>query len=68
MSYKPAMHKIVASGRQRDMLNDLTLSSLQKAKSWKEVKWKEPYVCTYMYECKNYFVVSKMLPCWLIID
>ena len=53
MSYKPAMHKIVASGRQRDMLNDLTLSSLQKAKSWKEVKWKEPYVCTYMYECMN---------------
>lgn len=32
MSYKPAMHKNVASGRQLNMLNNLTLPLLQKAK------------------------------------
>lgn len=32
MSYKPAMHKNVASGRQLNMLNNLTLPPLQKAK------------------------------------
>lgn len=44
MSYKPAMHKTVASGRQLHTLNNVTLPPLQKAKNWREVKWKEPYV------------------------
>lgn len=37
MSYKPAMHKTVASGRQPHTLNNVTLPPLQKAKNWRSV-------------------------------
>lgn len=62
-AYKPAMHKNVASGRQLNMLNNLTLPPLQQAQGvsrWRGMKWKEPYVdmyvCTILWFLKYFHV------------
>ena len=50
MSYKPAMHKNVASGRQLNMLNNLTLLLLQKAKGEAGGSEMEGTICMDVYE------------------
>lgn len=50
MSYKPAMHKNVASGRQLNMLNSLTLPLLQKAKGEAGGSEMEGIMCMDVYE------------------